>query len=73
MSKQIHASRLLKIIPHPVSDLLKPAYSFGGVPLIQMAKPYVENWLRTRQSVSDLIQSFTQWVLATNLRGVRSS
>jgi hypothetical protein len=24
MSKQIHGSRLLKIIPHPVSDLLKP-------------------------------------------------
>jgi uncharacterized protein len=67
MSKQIHASRLLKIIPHPVSDLLKPAYSFGGVPLIQMAKPYVDNWLQTRQSVNDLIQSFSQWVLATNL------
>jgi uncharacterized protein len=67
MSKQIHASRLLKIIPHPVSDLLKPAYSFGGVPLIQMAKPYVENWLKARQSVSDLIQSFSQWVLKTNL------
>jgi uncharacterized protein len=67
MSKQIHASRLLKIIPHPVSDLLKPAYSFGGVPLIQMAEPYVENYLKVRQSVSDLIQSFSQWVLATNL------
>lgn len=67
MGKQIHRSRLLTIVGREVPDLLKPAYSFGGLSLSQMAKPYVENWLRTRQSVADLVQSFTVWVLSTNL------
>jgi uncharacterized protein len=42
-----------------VPDLLKPAYSFGGLSMSQMAKPYVDNWFRVRQSVSDLISTFS--------------
>lgn len=65
--KEVHETRLLTIVGREVSDLLKPAYSFGGLPLSQMAKPYVDNWLRTRSSVADLISSFSAFVLATNL------
>lgn len=65
--KEVHATRLLTIIGREVPDLLKPAYSFGGLSLSQMAKPYVDNWLRTRQSVADLISSFSVFVLKTNL------
>ena len=43
MANEVHASRLMTTIPFPVSDLLKPAYSFGGLSLIQMGKPYVDN------------------------------
>lgn len=68
MGRLIHASRLLTIVSRPVPDLLKPAYNFGGLALSQMLKPYVDNWLRTRQSVSDLIQSFTVFVLETNMQ-----
>ncbi|MUG77301.1 DUF1073 domain-containing protein [Commensalibacter melissae] len=67
LGKQIHASRLITIISQPVPDILKPAYNFGGVPFAFMAKPYVDNWLRTRQSVSDLIKSFSTMVLKTDL------
>ncbi|WP_255724378.1 MULTISPECIES: anti-CBASS protein Acb1 family protein [unclassified Caballeronia] len=38
--------------------------------LSQIAKPYVDNWLRTRQSVSDLLHSFSIMVLKTNLAAV---
>ena len=48
-------------------DILKPAYNFGGVSLSQMLKPYVDNWLRTRQAVSDLLYAFTVFVLSTDL------
>lgn len=65
--KEVHSTRLLTIIGREVPDLLKPAYSFGGLSLSQMAKPYVDNWLRTRQSVADLISSFSVFVLKTNL------
>lgn len=59
MGKNVHSSRLLLFISREVPDLLKAAYNFGGVPLSQLAEPYVENWLRTRDSVSDLIASFS--------------
>lgn len=70
MGKQVHVSRLLPFIGRPVPDLLKPAYSFGGLAMTQMAKPYVDNWLQTRQSVNDIISAFTAWVLKTNMSGI---
>lgn len=65
--KIVHASRLMTFIGREVPDLLKPTYSFGGLSLSQMAKPYVDNFLRNRQSASDIVDAFTVFVLATNL------
>ncbi|WP_233868690.1 DUF1073 domain-containing protein [Paraburkholderia adhaesiva] len=70
MNRQVHASRLLTFVSRPLPDMLKPAYAFGGLSLSQIAKPYVDNWLRTRQSVSDLLHSFSTMVLKTNLAAV---
>jgi len=67
MATQVHATRLLTIVGREMPDMLKPAYSFGGLSLSQMVKPYVDNWLRTRQSVSDLLHSFSTMVLATDM------
>lgn len=67
-AKIVHSSRLVTFVGREVPDLLKPTYSFGGLSLSQMAKPYVDNWLRTRQSVSDIISAFTVFVLASNLQ-----
>ena len=72
MGKELHATRLLTFIGREVPDLLKPAYSFGGLSLSQMVKPYVDNWLRTRQSVSDLIWSFSTMGLKTNMQELLS-
>lgn len=67
MGKRIHASRLLPFIGREVPDLLKPAYSFGGLSLTQMAKPYVDNWLQTRQSVNDAVSAFSVFCLKTTM------
>jgi uncharacterized protein len=67
LGKEVHATRLLKFVGKEVPDLLKPAYSFGGISMIQLAQSYVNNWLRTRQSVSDLLHSFSVFVLATDM------
>lgn len=67
LGKRIHASRLLTIITRPLPDLLKPAYNFSGMSLSQLAEAYVNNWLRTRQAVSDLINNFSITVLATDM------
>ena len=73
MGKEIHRTRLLPFIGREMPDMLKPAYSFAGLSLSQMAKPYVDNWLRTRQSVSDLIHSFSTPVMMTNMGAVLNS
>lgn len=67
MADDVHSSRLITIVTREVPDILKPAYAFAGLSLSQMIKPYVENWLRTRQSVSDIIHAFTVWVLKTDM------
>lgn len=67
MSRQVHATRLLTFIGREVPDLLKPAYSFGGLSVPQMAKPSVDNWLSTRQGVNDIITAFSTFVLYGNL------
>ena len=67
MGSEIHASRLLTMIARPMPLMLRPAYNFGGLSLTQMGKPYVDNFLRTRQAVADLVVSFTVFNLGTNL------
>ena len=66
---QVHKTRLLTFVGREVPDILKPAYAFGGLSMSQMAKPYVDNWLRTRQAVCDLIESFSVSGVYTNMAG----
>lgn len=67
LGKNTHASRLITIVTNELPDILKPAYNFGGIGLYQLAERYVDNWLRTQQSVSDLINNFSMTGLATNM------
>jgi phage-related protein (TIGR01555 family) len=70
MQRTVHVTRLLPFVMNEVPDMLKPSYSFGGISMTQLAMPYVNNWLRTRQSVSDLIHSFAVNVLKTDMSSV---
>lgn len=70
LGREMHASRLLTIITRPLPDMLKPAYNFSGMSLSQLAQPYVENWLRTRQAVSDLVDKFSRTFLKTDMAQV---
>ena len=65
---QVHASRLYTIVPRPVGDMLKPTYSFRGLSMTQLTMPYVDNWLRTRQSVSDTVKQFSITGVMTDLQ-----
>lgn len=65
MGQRWHSSRIMMVLTRPVPDILKPAFNFGGISLSQLVEPYVNNWLRARQSVSDLINNFSIVVLKT--------
>lgn len=67
LGKEVHASRLLTMITRELPDMLKPAFNFSGMSLSQLAEPYVDNWLRTRQSVADLINNFSVTALKTSM------
>lgn len=67
MQQPVHSTRLLTFVSKPVPDLMKPSFSFGGLSMTQMAKPYVDNWLQTRLSVNEIISAFSTMVLMTDL------
>lgn len=62
-----HKDRLLKMVPYEVPDIFKPAFNFGGLSLTQQLRPYVHNFLRTRNSVSDITANFSKLVLKTDM------
>lgn len=72
LGKEVHQSRLLTIITRPLPDMLKPAFNFSGMSLSQLAEPCVDNWLRTRQSVADLIDNFSTTAIKTDMGAVLS-
>jgi phage-related protein (TIGR01555 family) len=67
LGRKTHATRLLTFIFREVPDLLKPAYSFGGISMTQLMMPYVNRWLRTAKNVNDLINIFSIVTLSTDL------
>lgn len=67
LGTEVHATRMLTIITRPMPNILMPAFNFGGISLSQLAEPYVNNWLRTRQSVADLIYNFSITCLKTSM------
>jgi len=70
LGRRIHADRLLTVVTRPVTDMLKPAFNFGGMSMSQLAEPYVDRWLRTVGSVSDLINNFSVLMLMTDMSQV---
>lgn len=67
LQRRVHADRLISMVPYEVMDLLKPAFNFGGASLIQQLRPYVHNYLRARNSISNLLANFSKLVLKTNM------
>ena len=67
MANEVHTSRLINFISRPVPDILKPSYMFRGMSLSQMLIPYVNRWLRTVQSVNDLINAFSVMGIKVNM------
>lgn len=67
LGKKTHATRLLNFISRPVPDLFKPAYNFGGLSMSQLMEPYVMQWFRTRDAVSDAVYNYSTSGVMTNM------
>ena len=67
MGRKTHDNRILTFIGREVPDLLKPAYNFSGISMIQLGEMAVNMWLRTRKAVNDLVNNFSIPVLHTDM------
>lgn len=72
LGKRVHRDRLMTLIMRPVPDMMKPSYNFGGLPMTQAMKPYVERCERTVDSVSDLVHTYSITGLKTDMSAVLS-
>lgn len=70
IGRRVHASRLLTFVSRAVPDILKPAYNFGGLSMSQLMEPYVFQWLRTKNSVGNLVHNFSVMILKTDMGAV---
>ncbi|MCP3880924.1 MAG: DUF1073 domain-containing protein [Sulfitobacter sp.] len=70
MGNKVHSSRLLLFVSRPLPDMLKPAYNFSGMSMSQLALPYVENFLKTRDSVNKMISTYSMPGIKSNMSAV---
>lgn len=70
MGQDVHADRLITVIMRPVPDMLKPAYNFGGMSMLQLMMPYVQRYQRTADSISELVHAFSLTILATDMSSI---
>lgn len=73
LGQQVHATRLMGFVSREVPDILKPSYNFGGQSLTQLMQPYVDSWIRTRDSIADLIKAFSITGIKTDLQSILNS
>jgi phage-related protein (TIGR01555 family) len=70
---EVHSTRLLAVVSKPVPQMFQPAYAFSGMSWTELAKPYVDRWLRAAKSVSNLVHSFSVSVFGTNMDAVSAN
>lgn len=70
IGQQMHTSRLLKFVPFPVSDTLKPNYNYGGISLIQAAEDVVNNYLVMRNAATNAVKNKSTLAIGTDMSSI---
>jgi uncharacterized protein len=70
MGNVTHSTRLINFVSRELPDLLKPSYNFGGISLSQLLESYVNQWLKTKNAVADLIHNFSIIALSTDMQAM---
>jgi phage-related protein (TIGR01555 family) len=64
---EVHVSRFLCFTNNIPSLMLKPAYNFFGIPLVQLALRYVQNFESSRDASAEIVHNYSLLGLKTNL------
>lgn len=66
LGKQVHASRLLRLVDNEPPQLLKPAYNFFGIPQAQILWDYVLHWNKARTAGVNILDKLNLLVFKTD-------
>lgn len=64
---EVHVSRFFCFTNNVPSLMLKPAYNFFGIPLVQLALCYVKNFESSRDASAEIVHNFSLLGLKTNM------
>lgn len=67
LGKEIHTSRFLYFANNTLSTILRPAYNFFGIPLVQLMLQYVANFESARDASAEIVNNFSLLGLSTNM------
>ena len=72
MGRTYHRSRLLKFIHMEAPDILKPTYTFYGIPLLQICIPYARDFEKIRLNVANIVERFNLSILGVDMEQIAS-
>lgn len=67
LGKEVHVSRFLYFANNVPSTILRPAYNFFGIPLVQLVLQYAANFESARDSAAEIIHNFSLLGLKTDM------
>lgn len=70
LGKQVHSSRLIRLVGDEVPVILKATYNFLGIPRAQILYDYVLHFQDARMASSRLLEKFSLKVLKTNMQDI---
>ncbi|WAT10140.1 DUF1073 domain-containing protein [Rouxiella badensis] len=70
LSKEVHASRLIRIVGDELPVLLKPSYNFLGIPRAQILYDYVLHFQDARAAATRLLEKFSLTILKTDMQDI---
>ena len=65
LGKQVHATRLLRIVANEAPLIYKPSYNFLGIPQAQILWDYVLHFQKNRDAANRLLNKFSMLVFKT--------
>lgn len=70
LGREVHASRLLRLVANEAPLLFKPNYNFLGIPQAQILWDYVIHFQQNRDSANRLLNKFSMLVFKTSIADI---
>ena len=67
LGRKIHRSRFLYFADNVPPQVLKPVYLFFGIPLAQLAFPYVQDFYKAKDVCTRILQKFSCSAISTDI------